>query len=59
MARRQDDATILLRMSKAEREQINRALGKGKVNALAVRLLLDFARDLERSHPQLRAEVAA
>jgi hypothetical protein len=51
MARRQDDATILLRMSKDERDAINNALGRGNVNSLAVPLLLDFARAVERARP--------
>jgi len=59
MARKQDDVTILLRMTKAERERINRALGRGNVNAAAVKLLLEHVEGVERSQPQLDSEVSA
>jgi hypothetical protein len=53
MARRPDDVTILLRMSKTERERINRALGRGSVNAIAVQLLLDEAESRLAAQPAL------
>ena len=60
MARKQDDVTILLRMTKEEREVINRALGRGNVNARAVELLLDHARAVESTQPALdEQEVSA
>lgn len=59
MARKADDATILLRMTPQERDEINRALGRGKVNITAVELLLAYARNVGRSQPRLDQEAAA
>jgi len=56
MARRADDAQVVLRMTKAERDLVNQALGRGRVNDLAVRLLVDYARAIQRAQPALTNE---
>jgi hypothetical protein len=53
MARRPGDATVQLRMTPAERELVNTALGKGNVNAIAVELLLKHAKAVSATRPTL------
>jgi hypothetical protein len=59
MARREGDVTVLLRMRPEEREMINRVFGKGNVNSIAVDLLVQYARVVQRTQPQLGQEVTA
>lgn len=59
MARREDDVTVLLRMRPEEREMINRVFGKGNVNSIAVDLLVQYARVVQRTQPQLGQEVTS
>jgi hypothetical protein len=59
MARREGDVTVLLRMRPEEREMINRVFGKGNVNSIAVDLLVQYARVVQRTQPQLGQEVTS
>lgn len=59
MARREGDVTVLLRMRPEEREMINRVFGKGNVNSIAVDLLVQYARVVQRTQPQLVQEVTS
>jgi hypothetical protein len=59
MARREGDVTVLLRMRPEEREMINRVFGKGNVNSIAVDLLVQYARVVQRTQPQLEQEVTS
>ena len=59
MARREGDVTVLLRMRPEEREMINRVFGKGNVNSIAVDLLIQYARVVQRTQPQLGQEVTS
>ena len=59
MARREGDVTVLLRMRPEEREMINKVFGKGNVNSIAVDLLVQYARVVQRTQPQLGQEVTS
>lgn len=52
---RRDCAQLNLRMEPAERARIRAAIPPGSLNAIAIQLLMDYARALEGndSHPQL------
>ena len=58
---RQDCAQILLRMESAERDLIRAAIPYGSVNAVAVQLLLDYARAVNANgtRPQVPREDTA
>jgi len=46
-------------MRPEEREMINRVFGKGNVNSIAVDLLVQYARVVQRTQPQLGQEVTS
>jgi hypothetical protein len=49
---RRDCAQILLRMEPAERARIRAAIPRGSLNAVAIRLLLDYAQMIEANSPR-------
>lgn len=56
MARKPQDVIIQLRCSAAERALINKALGRGHVNSVAVDLLLAEAHERLATQPGLDEE---
>ena len=58
---RRDCAQLNLRMETADRDRIRAAIPHGSLNAIAIQLLLDYARQIEgqHAHPQLPLEDSA
>lgn len=58
---RRDCAQLNLRMETAERDRIRAAIPKGSLNAVAIQLLLDYARmiEIDATQPPLPTEDTA
>ena len=56
---RRDCAQVMLRMTPSERDRIQRAVPRGSLNAVAIQLLMDYARALEGGSPLAQEGSAA
>ena len=56
---RRDCAQVMLRMTPSERARIQRAVPRGSLNAVAIQLLMDYARALEGGSPLAQEGSAA